>query len=92
MHSTDGCTKERRDFVEVEASRAQSTKTDHAPACVGKSMKNEKNMLNISQCNPSTTKILSNLGSSNSTTASVKLKSHGHMKNSFSGSSNFFDR
>lgn len=92
MHSTDGSTKERRDFVEVEASRAQSTKTDHAPACVGKNMKNEKNMLNISQCNPSTSKILSNLGSSKSTTTGVKLKSHGDMKNSFSGSSSFFDR
>jgi hypothetical protein len=70
----------------VEASRAQSTKNDHAPACVGKNMKN------ISQCNPSTSKMLSNLGSSESTTVGVKLKSHGVMKNSFSRSSNFFDR
>ncbi|KAE8076222.1 hypothetical protein FH972_014885 [Carpinus fangiana] len=86
IHSTDGCTKERKDFVEVEASRAQSTKNDCVPACVGKNMKN------ISQCNPSTSKMLSNLGSSESTTVGVKLKSHGVMKNSFSRSSNFFDR
>ena len=92
VNSIDGCTKERRDFEEVESSRAQSAKTDQSLACVEKNIENEKNLLNIRQCNPSTSKISSNLASSESATASVKLKSSGDVKKPYSGSSSFFNR
>lgn len=92
VNATDGCTRERQDFEEVENSIVQSAKTDLAPTCVEKNMENAKNMLNIRQCNPRTSKISSNLASGESAAACVKLKSHGEIKKPYRGSSSFFDR
>ncbi|KAM3756300.1 hypothetical protein ACB098_02G101700 [Castanea mollissima] len=92
VNSIDGCTKERRDFEEVESSRAQSAKTDQSLACVENNIENETNLLYIRQCNPSTSKISSNLASSESATACMKLKSSGDVKKPYRGSSSFFNR
>lgn len=92
MHTTDGCIKERLDFVNMETSRAPTTNTNDVPARVEKNIENEKNMLNMGLCNPSTSKISSNLASSENDAAGLKLKSHGDQKKPFRGSSSFFDR
>ncbi|KAG6731295.1 hypothetical protein I3842_01G122700 [Carya illinoinensis] len=92
MHTTDGCTKERLDFVNMETSRAPTTNTNDVPVNAEKNIGNEKIMLNIGLCNPSTSKISSNLASSENNSAGLKLKSHGDQKKPFRGSSSFFDR
>lgn len=92
MYLTDEFTKESRDSVDGETSRAQSTNTRHAPASVQKNIEKANNMLSVGQCNPSTSKIGANLASSKSAEAGIKLKSQGDRKRPSSGSSSFFDR